>query len=144
MNRLGNLISVAPAVDPIAQVAGSPTAIAFDTKLPSGLNAFYDDGMVVILVGATSGSPTSFTVDAKLQHSSDGGSTWSDAKDVDGNTYQMATMTAEGVAKIPFDRETLKESLQVLITAAFVGGTTPKVGVGAALLLGFPKYAPAL
>ncbi len=94
----------------------------------------------VIANGAATGSPTSYTVDAKIQQSSDDGSTDAYA-DVSGLTMTQITVDNK-VGEINFDLTGLKKYVRVVVTPALTGGTSPKALIGAVMILGNPQYLP--
>lgn len=130
-----NVLSLT-GVAPTSAVAGAITGSAIDT-------AGYGDGMVVVQVGATTGTPTSFTVDAKVQESADGSSGWAD---ISGDSLvQVTSANKTGEIKIALGtRSASKRYVRVVVTPAFSGGTSPTVGVGAVVILGNPEVSPTV
>jgi hypothetical protein len=93
--------------------------------------------LTCVTTGSSSGTPTSFTVDAKIQDSADN----SAFADVAGMT--MTTVTTDNqVGEIFFDPSKVRRYFRVVVTAAFVGGTTPKVELSAAHILGNFRSTP--
>lgn len=121
------------SVLPQAKNAGALNGAAVDTEI-------YNDAMVVVNVGAVTGTPSSFTVDAKVQHSDTGVSGWTD---VTGAAITQIT-AIDKTAEIPLDvmAAAAKRYVRVVITPAFTGGTSPTVLVAANVLLGTPDRGP--
>lgn len=92
-------------------------------------------GIVLINVGAPTGTPSSFSVTYKLQTSTDNFS--ADTRDV-----ASVTVTAAGMACIPFDPNGVSQYLRVRRELSFVSGTSPTLPDCAILVLGDPKYGP--
>lgn len=118
-----------PAFDVVNQLGGGPSQLPGSSAL-SGTTAANGssvdcDGVegpvsLAVLTGAATGSPTSFTVTAKLQESDDG-STWADIA-----TQTTLVMTAgSSVGKLRGIRT--KRYVRSVLTPAFVGGTSPTV-----------------
>lgn len=92
-------------------------------------------GIVLINVGAPTGTPTSFSATYKLQTSTDNFS--ADTTDV-----ANVVVTAAGMACIPFDPNGLSQYVRVRRELSFVSGTSPTLPDCAILVLGDPKYGP--
>lgn len=123
-------VKAVTTVAPISATAGAITGTTVDTR-------GFGDGMAVISVGATSGTPDSFTVAAKLQESADD-STWSDISGATITTVTAANKTAEIKIELG-SKAASKRYVRAVVTPAFVNGTTPKVGVSAVIVLGQPE-----
>ena len=126
-------VRVLASVLPQAKTAGALNGAAVDTEI-------YNDGMVVVNVGAVTGTPSAFTVDAKVQESDNGTSGW---VDVAGASI-VAVTAIDKTAEIPLDpmRAAAKRYVRVVITPAFTGGTAPTALVAANVLLGNPDRGP--
>lgn len=135
MNTFEN-VKVVGSVLPVAQAAGAVNGAAVDMTE-------FGDGVVVISVGAATGTPTTQSVAAKLQESLDGSSGWADipgaaitAITVNSRTAEIRVERKKRVASKPFVR--------AVITPAFTGGTSPAIPVAATFLLGNPMYTTAV
>lgn len=98
-----------------------------------------DDLLFVFETGATSGTPDSFTVTAKVEHSSDDGSTDAYAQVTDLNIVEAATKVISAVntvESLAVRAVGLKQYVRLVLTIAFVNGTTPKVYTNAFAILG--------
>lgn len=125
------------AVNPVGQAAGSPTGIAID-KLA------YDEFrevLTVVQTGAATGTPTSYTVDAKIQESATSGGTYTD---VVGATITQITADSQKAEIYWNPKKLTKRFFRLLVTTAFTGGTSPTVPVaGVHLLHNFAILAQA-
>lgn len=102
-----------------ARAAGTYTSAAAADQLASGAYG-YEDAMLVIDVGAATGSPTSFSLTVKLQD----GATSTPATDV---TNKSLEITAAGIYTIPFTPNGLKQYYRAHATLTFSGGSSPKL-----------------
>ena len=120
-----------------------PLNAAAGTTSPTGISRVgFQSCQVHTFAGVSEGTPTSFTLDTKLQHntvatSGDGG--WADA-DVCGldspATADLVVITAVSTEKRKaFNLNPAKEFVRVQGILAFVGGTTPKLNYGSILVL---------
>jgi len=124
------------AVRPVALAAGSATSIVIDTL-------GYNSAMFVVENGAATGTPDSYTVAGKVQESDN--SNGSSASDISGAA--ITTITADNKsAQIRVEglgQGSRKRYLVLVITAAFVNGTSPKALVSGIALLGRAYRKPA-
>jgi hypothetical protein len=90
--------------------------------------------------GTASGTPTSYTVDTKLQESDASGSGFAD---VAGETLVQLTADNTSDEKV-VDLRGRKRYLKLVTTVAFVGGTSPKVEAAGAVVLCDPVVKPAV
>lgn len=94
------------------------------------------DALLIFANGEADGTPTSYSLAYKVQHSADN-SNWAD---VSGLT---ASSTADnGLAVIAFKPGQLKRYIRAVVTPTFVEGTTPSVPVAAVLVLERATKAP--
>jgi hypothetical protein len=119
------------SVSPQSSTGGAINGTGYDA---SG----FADGVAVVSVGATTGTPTSFTVNAKLQECATVDGTYTD---ITGASITAIT-AIDKQAEIKFARgvATLK-FIRLVVTPAFVGGSTPTVIVGGTLMLGNATYS---
>lgn len=114
------------ALSPIAADAAQ-NGVAIDTQ-------GYNSAAFVVTNGAATGSPTSYTVDAKVQESATSGGTYAD---VTGATITQITADAkEAVIRVEGLGTSRKRFLRIVVTPAMTGGTTPKALIGAVANLG--------
>lgn len=131
--------SFAQASPPIIiTAAGTVNGTAIDKE-----DEISDEGVLVVQTGATSGTPDSFTVTFKIEHSDDNGDTDAYAAVTDLNIVEAATktVTAENaVGTLAFKTAGLKRYFRAVLTRAFVAGTTPKVYADAIFVFGKRRY----
>lgn len=126
MRSIYDAIKNIQAVDPIAATM-IHTSDAIDTK-------GYNSGAVVIINGVATGSPTSYTVDAKVQHCDTFGGTYAD---VAGTVITQITADSKiATIRLSGFGTTLKRYIKVLVTPALTGGTSPKALIAAVVQLG--------
>jgi hypothetical protein len=121
---IGNDIKVVRAIAPHSNSGSSSNGPSID-------RLGYASAVLFVDVGAVSGSPTSFTVDCKLQESDDG-STWADVTGASIGTISTANTQKE----LNVDLRGRKRYIRAVLTASFSGGTSPTVLASAALVLG--------
>jgi len=88
-------------------------------------------------VGAVTGTPTSFSADAKLQDSATVGGTY-----VDFGAAAAQLVADDTEADVNIDLTTAKQFIRVVEVTAFVGGTSPTIPVSAIVILGGPDTTP--
>ena len=120
------------AVAPQDAAAGAINGSEIDT-------AGYDHVMLIVEVGAASGSPTAQTVDAKLQDTATSGSGHAD---ISGATMTQITLdNKQGTIKLNLSGK--KRFVKAVVTPGFTGGTSPKIEVCGSFVLGKEKYQPS-
>lgn len=134
---IGAYLEPAVGLDPTARAAGTFTGTGVDRlNTPSGQVYQYYSAVLAVNTGATTGAPTSFTVDAKLQDSADN-STFADFKPDGVNVASIPTITAaSSVSRVNANLTTARRYLRASTTVAFVGGASPTVLVSALIILG--------
>lgn len=132
LSGIGHLLKVVLGNVPLLRDTTVAKSTGFDR---SGLNSC----VIVQAVGATSGAPSSFTSDVKMQHSD---------TDVDGNyvDYQPAGTAASGaittitaantVGRKSIDLSGAKKFVRLYEVNAFVSGTSPKVSTASLIVFG--------
>lgn len=125
------------SIAPILSVAAASFGLvgaAVDLLNAEGPISFAND------VGATTGTPDSFTVTFKLQEAKENpaslgtplSSDWSDVVMTDNPATLVFTTASTGVIATTWFRQ--KRFVRVVATVAFVNGTSPKIGVSARIL----------
>jgi hypothetical protein len=106
------------------QIGTVPAAQAAGAVNGTGVSRVgFNYAVLEVQTGVTTGTPGSFTLDAKLQHSDVIGSGY-----VDVTGAAVSTVTAASSRKRKtVDLRTLKPFVRVVTTAAFVGGTSPTI-----------------
>lgn len=130
MRDLGGVINTVAAVRPQDSDGTAINGIGIDRLA-------YLGAVFAVEVGATSGTPTSFTVDAKVQESDDN-STYADVAGA--AMTQITAINSHG--EINVSLAGLKRYVRLYLDAGFTGGTAPKVLMAATCVLGQPKSAP--
>lgn len=106
-----------------SQLPGSSALSGTTAANGSSVDCDLIEGPVTLFVftGATTGSPSSFSVAAKLQESDDGSSGWTDLA-----TQETLSVTSgSSLGKLRGIRT--KRYLRSVLTPAFVGGSSPNV-----------------
>lgn len=101
----------------------------------------YSSCTLFVMTGVDSGTPTSFTLNCKLQQSSDDGS--SDAY-ADITDAAITAITAENTyAKVDVNLQGCEQYIRAVMTPAFVDGSSPKLFSASAIVLGGADSLPA-
>lgn len=94
--------------------------------------------LMVVHSGAATGSPTSYTLAAKLQDSATSGGTYADITGA-----AITALTADNtVALKAVDLSGAKAFIRMVVTVTFVGGTSPTLPVAAEIVLGGKDTLP--
>jgi hypothetical protein len=133
-----NSSSVGSLVKPM--VGNVPAAPAAGTRNGAAIDRLgYDSCVLFQQAGASSGTPTTIALDAKLQDSADGSSGWAD---ISGAAITQLT-TASSSGKVAVSLSGSKRYIRVVEVLAFTGGTSPTLGVSSSVVLGGPDSLPA-
>lgn len=115
-----------------------PGAVTAATNGASVDTAGYGEAVVVVSNGAATGSPSSYTFNAKVQESATGAGSWTDVAGAaivqviaDNMTGEIAIERAKSAAS--------KRYIRVVATPALTGGSTPTLPISAIVLLGRPE-----
>lgn len=133
-NNIGAFIALAIGVTPRAPTA-SGTAIKGTALDRTG----FDSCTLALQTGATSGTPDSFSVAAKLQHSDT--TTDGDFTDITGAAVTPIT-AANAIASVDVNLAGVKKYIRAVVTPTYVGGTTPSVLLSAAIVEGGAQSLP--
>ena len=98
----------------------------------------YGEGMVVVSCGATTGTPASFTFNAKVQESDNGTSGWTDIAGAAIVAVTAVNKTGE-ISVEQLKRAASKRYIRPVLTPALTGGTAPTLLISAHVLLGRPE-----
>ena len=120
------------AVDPIA-ASSVQTSAAIDT-------AGYGSAVVVVTNGAATGTPSSYTVDAKVQHCATSGGSYTDVSGA--AITQITTDGAQKTIRLDGLNSSVLRYIKVLVTPAMTGGSSPKALVGATVHFGRSTRKP--
>lgn len=134
INQIGAYVAAKQALVPLANAAGTRNGTGIDRSTV----AYAKSCVLVAQLGAATGTPTSFTHNLKIQHSSDNGSgdAWADYTPPTG-TAALAQQTAgSALVEKDIDLTGAKQYVRVVETIAFVGGTSPALPASAAFVFG--------
>lgn len=122
-----------------AKRAISPQALSGTTAANgTGIDrSGYDSLKIIGSTGASTGTPSSFTVTFKLQDSADN----STFTDVSGQSFTITAVNDENTLNVNLIG--LNQYVRVVMTPAFSGGSSPTVLAAAALTLGGAAVLPA-
>lgn len=135
MRSLYDAIKAVASVFPISASAAT-AGVGVDTK---GFNS----AVAVVNNGAATGTPTSYTVDAKVQECDTNSLTAGDWEDVTGATItQITADSATELIRIEGLGTSRKRYLKLVITPAITGGSTPKALISGTILLGNAYQEP--
>ena len=131
LRNIGSIVVPVTSVFPQNAAAGTIDGASIDRTLHNMA------GSCVLhqVVGADSGSPTTLSVQTKLQHSPDN-STWSDFQ-INSTVQETAALTAvnsENTAAI--DLTGANRFIRAVQIVSFTGGTSPEALVAAGIVLG--------
>lgn len=107
----------------------------------------FNAALVTIQTGVVSGSPTSSSVEVEVQESLDDGATYGSIATANlgkGKAVEsIATPAGSKTAKLFVDLRLVGTKVRVIATPTFVGGSTPKVPISAAVALVPENETPA-
>lgn len=131
MKNVGSLIKVVTSHAPKTSAGETINGSAVDRQ----------DFLSCVLAaraGAATGTPTSFTFNAKLQDSADGSTGWAD---ITGGA--VAAISADnGEKHVNVNLSSAKRYLRVVSVIAFTGGTSPALPVQTDVVLGGAQITP--
>lgn len=130
--KLGESTKVVAGIVPALFAAGALTPIVID-------RLGFEDAIILLKVGAATGEPTAQGVSLKVQTGDILAGT--DMADVTDDT--IAALTTDGAeAELDLDLAGYKRYLQVVPTVALTAGTSPKIPVAVAVVLGNSRSIP--
>lgn len=138
--NIGALIALATSVRPQAASAGTINGASIDRV------AHNMAGSCVLhqATGASTGTPTTISVQSTLQHSPDN-STWSNYEPDGATVQQTAALTAVNSDNaVAVDLTNANRYIRSVTVVAFTGGTSPTVLVAADVALGGAPVLPAV
>lgn len=135
-SNIGALIKVLRGIPPQDSAAATINGAAIDRLL-------YESCVLHHTVGAASGTPDSFTVNTKLQHSPDGSAGWEDyVPGAAGSGAAAELNTDDTEAEQDIDLRGAMRYIRAVSVVAFVNGTSPKIEVAATVVLGGAQDIP--
>jgi hypothetical protein len=139
MYKMGVMFKTLIGTVPAAPVAGTRNGSAINRRqsgaIAQGCTLFASSG-------AATGTPTTQTLDAKIQDSADGSTGWADYIPPDQTTVAAITQitAVNSSAEVDVNLSGAKAYIRVVETLAFTGGSTPTLGVQTAVVLvGFDR-----
>lgn len=96
----------------------------------------YMSAMLVVSVGAATGTPSSFTVDVHLHESTASGSGFDNCETDVGTTSITQITTENQIVMLRVNLQNAERYLKVITDVTVSGGSSPKVPVSTVLLLG--------
>lgn len=132
MRSIFDAVKNIQTIDPIA-ASTAQTSAAIDTK---GFNS----GAVVVVNGVATGSPSSYTVDAKVQHCDTSSGSYTDVAGV--AITQIIADTKIATIRLSGFGTSLKRYIKIIVTPALTGGSSPKALIGATVQLGRAEREP--
>lgn len=129
----------------VSKAGTVPAAASAGTRNGSAIDRLgYGSCIVAANVGASSGTPTSFTLDYKLQDSADGSTGWADYTPPSGTAALTQITAASALSSKNIDLAGAKRYLRVVEVLAFVGGSSPTLGCSSVVVLGGAVVKPAV
>jgi hypothetical protein len=103
----------------------------------------YKSGQLALYLGTVTGAPSALSVVAKIQHSADGSTNWTDFTD----PYGVGSVT-NAAASTEVNQNVVLQGAQayirLVVTPSFTGGTTPAIPLAGAIVLGGTSEYPAV
>jgi hypothetical protein len=134
---VGSILTAKIGNVPVAASAGTRSGTAIDRQ-------GFSSGVLVAMSGAATGTPTTQTLDAKIQDSDDGSTGWADYNDGSGVVSLTQITAVNTVGRKRFNLIRAKRFIRVQEVVAFTGGTTPTLAVGESVILGGAQEEPPL
>lgn len=133
---IGSLLEPAVSLQPQAISGAADVNGGGVDRLGTPAVYMYYSCMLTLAVGASTGTPTSFTVDCRLQDSADN-TTFADFKPDGVNVAKVPQVAAiNTVSRVNVNLTTANRYIRAVGKPAFVSGTSPTVLVAAAIILG--------
>lgn len=131
MSQIGAFVDLKAGVVPAARSAGSVNGTGFD-------RTNYQSCVLGVQTGAVTGAPDAQSATAKIQHSSDDGSSdaYADYTMPNGVAASLAVTGASSIGELDVDLAGAKKYIRVVLTTAFTAGTAPTLADGAFLACG--------
>lgn len=136
MNDIGSLVKTVKGIKVTNASAGTINGAAIDRQNYGSCELHH-------AAGDATGTPTTRTVDTKLQDSDDGSTGWNDYNPSGSGSGAAAQLTANDTeARKAIDLTGAKRYIRAVTVVAFTGGTSPAVPVAAAVVLGGATTLP--
>ncbi len=136
---LGEQNKYVSALDPIASTGAVHNGVVLDRELFNTL-------VFLVQGGAVTGTPTTVTVDAKIQESdvSDGTGMTDAAVGAFGGVAITQQTAGAFAVKLETDYRKLKQFTRIVVTTAFTGGSSPTIPVSVSATVGAGERHPAV
>lgn len=131
-NNIGAFLAIRQGLAPLANAAGTRNGSAVDRLLQRSVT-------VVCNTGAATGSPSSGTLDVKLQDSADGSTGWAD---ISGAAFSQKTTTTAEIRSINVDLSGAARYVRAVEVTALSGGTSPTLPNSVSLVFGGSTELP--
>ena len=116
-------------IDPEDSAAATINGAAIDRRSATGSGA---SAVLHVACGAATGSPSTQTVDGKLQDSADGSSDWQDI----GTAITQLTGDDEDGSSPNRNLVDVRKFVRAVVVVAFSGGSSPTIPVAATICFG--------
>lgn len=138
--NIGGLVTITPALRPVNRAAA--TSYSLSGIVINRLK--YQSGLFIVSAGVDEGTPDSFALDAKLQECDTSGGTYTDvATSIANPAVAITQITTEATERwLEIDFSGLKEFVKLQFQLTFVGGSSPKLAIGAMAVLGGGPVVP--
>lgn len=132
LHGMSGTLKMATGTVPAASAAGTVTGSAID-------RLGYDHCVLEAGLGASTGTPTSFTVDSKITHCETSGGTYTDL--TGGAVTQLTAVNTRKKKSVSL--KGAYRYLKVVTVAAFSGGSSPTIANAVTVILGGADTMPA-
>lgn len=130
-NNIGAFLAIRQGLAPLANAAGTRNGTGVDRQLQRSVT-------IVCNTGAATGSPSSGTLDVKLQDSADN----STFADISGAAFSQKTTTTAEIRSINVDLSGAARYVRVVEVTALTGGTSPTLPNSVSLVFGGSQELP--
>lgn len=134
---IGPQVKLVSGIPPTAPAAGTVNGAAID-------RLGFTNALVEVEAGAATGTPTTQTLDVKVQHSDTSGGTYTDWVPGAAGSGAVAQLTAVSTRKRKsIDLKGAKQFIRLVAVTAFTGGTAPTLFQSAKVILNGSDTQPA-
>lgn len=137
---IGSYLKAVPGAVPVSLTSVAVNGAAAQLE---GIGYSYKSAVIVLSLGAATGSPTGISVVAKVQQSADGSTSWTDFTDL----YSHGAVTGIAASTLYTANVVLQGAQQfvrVVTTPTLTGGSSPTVLGSSFLILGGSSEFPAV
>lgn len=138
--NIKKILGVKPALLP-QRLSGSSDVVGVEIDTHGDGAQKWGVALLNVVVGATTGTPTSFSATFRMQESEVSGSGFADFADTDNvNSLGVALTAVNTNGQLVVDLRGTKRFVRVVALPAFVAGTSPTVEASATIVLGEPRF----